>query len=167
MPTNQFSWTANEIQTKQGFYVAPGNKNPNSDEAKFLVLRYTDERSSKLCQTIDNMARSSGGIVIYDESAISRGLSSGYRTSLFHDNCRCRLIPKPDSIQDEVISDIDLLLSVSGALSESEKVRLKHRLSEKNLEKYNSREYQYRIRRVMDINASGFHQLHDRRGRFR
>jgi hypothetical protein len=167
MPSSDFYWTVNEIQTKQGFYVGPGNKDYDEDEVRFLVLRYQDERSSKLCQDIDNMARSNGGVVIYDQSAIKKGLSAEYRTGLFHENCRCRLVPKPKAIEEnKQIDETDFMMSIrSSAIREAERERLREFLSDENYKRVVSDGYNRRANMVYDVNESGKHYLHDRRGR--
>lgn len=167
MPTNDFYWTVNEVKTKQGFYVGPGNKDYEEDEQRFLVLRYQDERSSKLCEDIDNMSKANGGIVIYDQSAIGRGLSGEYRTGLFHENCRCRLVPKPKAFdENKQIDETDFLLSIQdSSIRENERVRLREFLTDENYEKVVSEGYNRRVQMVYDVNMSGRHYRHDRRGR--
>lgn len=169
MASNDFYWTVNEIQTKQGFYVGPGNKDYDEEQEKFIVLRYQDERSSKLCRDIDNMSRSNGGIVIYDQSAIAKGLSSEYRTGLFHSNCRCRLVPKPKPMEKtKELDNVDFMLAIrDSAVSTNHRSRLKEFLSDENYQRVISARYLQRINMVYDVNESGKHYLHDRRGRVR
>lgn len=165
MPSSQFHWTATEIPTYQGFYVASGNKNYATDELRFLVVRYKDDRSSALCQRIEEMSMSQGGIVIYDESAIRRGFSSDYRTGLFHKNCRCRLIPKPQAFGDRV-DELDFQVAAGmSSINASELSRLEGKLTESTYKKLTSQKFRQRVGMVTSVNISGRHWLHDRRSR--
>lgn len=164
-PAEGYEWTATEVQTHSGFTVGTGNKNPDKEETRFIVLRYDDERSSKLCRDIEAMSKSSGGIIIKDESAIKRGLSSTYRTNLFHRNCRCRLILKPKATPEEV-DDFDVDMSVKDtAIARTELGRAEKLLGPDFAKKYTSFKYQKRLEMVMEVNESGKHYRHDRRGR--
>ena len=71
---------------------------------KFLVLRQRDERSSELCQRIEEKAYREGGLsfpvridgYVFDEKLAYEHLTSPetkYYTHLFHEHCRCQLIP--------------------------------------------------------------------------
>lgn len=164
-PEEGYEWTATEIQTHSGFTLGVGNKNPDKEETRFIVLRYDDERSSKLCKDIEAMSKSNGGIIINDQEAIKRGLSNLYRTNLFHKNCRCRLVLKPKSTPDEV-DDVDIKMSVKDtAISRTELGRAEKLLGPDFAKKYTSFKYQKRLEMVMNVNESGRHYLHDRRGR--
>lgn len=151
--TNSFTSTSSEIKAHKDFYVGPGSQqNPHRKEVTFLVLRINDERSSDLCKRMEQMAFSNGGLDIKDEDAIKRGFSSEYRTRLFHDNCRCRLIIKPSALGDQA-DYIDFQMAAGKtAISSAALSRAKKELSEDLIDDYSSESYQQRIRHVMDIN---------------
>lgn len=158
-----YEWTSAEVQTLQGFYVGPGNKNVDTEEPTFLVVRYQDERSSDLCKQMEAMAFSQGGLVIKDQGAIQRGLSTEYRTGLFHNNCRCRLVIKPKATGEETDETDLTIASTENALSNSELERATQFLGEKMAKKYTSFGYRKRVANVLDVNLSGKHYRHDRR----
>lgn len=71
---------------------------------KYLVLRQRDERSSELCARIERMSYRNGGLsfpvrvggYVFDEDIAIEHMLSGsndYYTHLFHEHCRCHLIP--------------------------------------------------------------------------
>lgn len=165
MASEDFAWTLSELRTYQGFYVAPQGPNPEREQTSYMVLRYDDERSSELCRQIENMADQQGGIVFDDPSAVKRGFSSSYRTGLFHRNCRCRLIPKPKALPDQLDELDELMATEDSSLANNEISRLREEMPEDVLEKYLSPEFQRRKRMVISVNESGKHYLHDRRGR--
>jgi hypothetical protein len=87
---------------------------------KFLVLRQRDERSSNLCQRIEQIAYSNGGLefpftldgMLYSkEDAVEHveRMDSSYYTHLFHENCRCHLIPvsEENSVSYDGIDEVD------------------------------------------------------------
>lgn len=153
-PSPQFTWTASELKTYSGFYVAPANKNPDENELKFLVVRYQDERSSDLCKEIEAMSFSQGGIVIRDKGAISRGLSNEYYTNLFHSNCRCRLVLKPDAFDDS-IDAMDFEMAAGNSIfREMQARKSRGKLSEDLMSKYTSFDYQKSVQNVIDVNKS-------------
>lgn len=162
--TQPYTDTSSKLKTFQNFYVAPGNQHdPENKEVKFLVLRYNDERSSALCKQIEEMARSNGGIYIQDENAIKRGFSSSYRTQLFHENCRCRLVIKP-RFMGNVIDDLSFSLAAgNSSLSNAAVYRGKRELAEDLMDDYESESYKQRVYNVMSINLSRQHNKHDRR----
>jgi len=148
-----FFWTAAEIRTQSGFHVAPGHQNPNKEETTYLVLRYRDGTSSKLCAQIEAMALSSGGIVIYDSGAISRGFSGEYRTGLFHRNCRCRLMPKPKGIMTPEIDRTDMQMAVGdSSLAKNEADRFRETAPDDVYDKFNSADYRQRVNNVFNLN---------------
>jgi len=168
MPSSSsFFWTSSEIQAPNGLFVAPGDKNPDPEELTFLVLRVRDGSSHRVCQSIDDMAASNGGIVIYDKSAVARGLSGEFRTRLFHQNCRCRLILRPKVFMDKV-DELDMLMATSdSSVRYNEFVRAKNRLSE-DLQKLLMSPN--RLRRISDVTAINMGKkrlrARDSRGRF-
>lgn len=161
--TDKFASTSSEIKAYQDFYVGPGHQqDPQRKEVTFLVLRVDDERSSELCKKMEQMAFSNGGLDIKDEDAIRRGFSSEFRTRLFHDNCRCRLIIKPSALGDQT-DYIDFQMSAGKtAISASAISRAKKELSEDLMDDYASESYQQRIRHVMDINLQTRNRLANR-----
>lgn len=163
-PVPSFSNTSSEIKAYTDFYVGPGNQqSPGSKEVKFLVLRYNDERSSELCKKMEQMALSNGGIDIKDEDAIKRGFSSNYRTRLFHDNCRCRLIIKPEPLGDQTDYIGFQMAAGKTSISSAAISRAKKELSEDLMDDYSSESYQQRITNVMSINLSTRNEMASKR----
>jgi hypothetical protein len=157
MANSQFYWTSEEVLTKSGFYVAPANANPASEEISFLVVRIDDERSSDLCKKIERMSLSNGGIVFRGDggAAIEAGFSSAYHTGLFHENCRCRLIVKPRSLQDELdVLDFEMAAN-SSVLSYNEQYRAEKKLEDSQFKQYTSPSFKSRVREITSINFNG------------
>jgi 23S rRNA-/tRNA-specific pseudouridylate synthase len=151
--TNDFFWTSSEFQAPNGVTVGPGNKNPDPEELTFMVLRVRDGSSHRICERIDALAASSGGIVIYDKSAVARGFSGEFRTRLFHQNCRCRLIIRPKVFMDKT-DELDLIWATSdSSVRYNEFARAKQQLSEKLQKLVESPKYSRRISDVLAINA--------------
>lgn len=88
---------------------------------KYLVIRKRDERSSELCERIEQIAYASGGLrfpfridgYTYDEEVaiehILSNSSSNYYTNLFHSNCRCHLVPvsEENSVSYDGVDEVD------------------------------------------------------------
>lgn len=155
MPVSrEFTWTASEIKTYTGFYVAPGNQNPERDEVTYLVVRRRDDASSELCKSIEEVSLSAGGIVIRDQDAVRRGFSSEYRTQLFHPNCRCKLVIKPKAFGDST-DYLAFSMAVSGgSISDAEMSRIRSSLNEDLLERYRSYEYRRSVKDIFYGNNS-------------
>jgi len=95
---------------------------------KYLVLRQKDERSSDLCSRIERLASSRGGLEFpfridgykYDEEVALRNVAEknhSYHTGLFHENCRCHLIPvaETNSVSMDSFDDIDTQYMLHGS----------------------------------------------------
>lgn len=100
-----------------------------------MVLRINDERSSELCKKIESYAIKSGGLEFpftvddytFNESDLDRGLTNsyhkqGFKTEVFHNNCRCSLVPISDTMSKSIkynqrFDDIDRMMSIDSALS--------------------------------------------------
>lgn len=73
---------------------------------KFYVLRQQDERSSELCESIEKRSLREGGLTFplvhtgytYDMEDVEDNLekTGRYYTNLFHEHCRCHLVPVSD-----------------------------------------------------------------------
>lgn len=165
--TSKFFWTSSEFQSPNGVTVGPGHMNPDPNELTFMVLRVRDGSSHRICERIEALAASSGGVVIYDKSAVARGFSGEFRTRLFHQNCRCRLIIKPKIFMGKT-DELDLIWATSdSSVKYNEFVRAKQSLSEELQKLVESPKYNRRINDVLAINA-GEKRLRARnaRGRF-
>jgi hypothetical protein len=151
------TWTSQEIPTKSGFYVAPANSNPASEEISFLVARIDDERSSDLCKKIEQMALSSGGITIRSgaisrEAAMFAGFGSGYYSGLFHENCRCRLVVKPKALYEQTdVLDLEIAAG-NNSVTYNELFRLEKKLEKNLFKQFVSMEFRNRLKDIMSFN---------------
>jgi hypothetical protein len=155
--SSSFTWTTEEIRTKTGFLVGPGNKNPAAEEITYLVLRIDDERSSTLCREIERMSRTNGGIVIRvgsisEQDVLSMGFSSAYHTHLFHENCRCRLMLRPKAMA-ESIDELDFMMAAGpSAMSYNTQYEAEKKLEASVLTRAKAFEYRAAIQKVVSIN---------------
>lgn len=78
---------------------------------RYYVLRVYDSAGDEchICKEREKEANAVGGLE-FDEDVVNRGMARGFYTGLFHDGCRCRLVPAMDGtpIEDEL--DRELLL---------------------------------------------------------
>jgi hypothetical protein len=161
MPRNKahssgFTWTTEEISTKTGITLGPANANPDSEELAYLVVRVDDERSSDLCKEIERMSRTNGGIVFRngESEALSRGMGGGTHTHLFHDNCRCRLVLKPQAMYG-AIDELDFSMAVGpSALNHTQQMRAQKKLEAPVLQRAKAFEYRAQIQRIVSNNLS-------------
>ena len=94
-----------------------------------MVVRVKDERSSSLCAAIEEYALQNGGLEFpfsfagqyYDSNTLNAGLARAGNlvTEVFHQNCRCSLVP----ISSDTIfrygrpDDLDMHMMLDSALS--------------------------------------------------
>lgn len=86
---------------------------------KYHQIRIVDERHSHICRAINDREKQQGGLTFpftitvggttfnYDEDTLLDGLTvpdGWYHTHLFHNNCRCRIVPivEPFATPDEL-----------------------------------------------------------------
>lgn len=168
MPRNKahssgFTWTTEEISTKTGITLGPANANPDSEELAYLVVRVDDERSSDLCKEIERMSRTNGGIVFRsgESEALSRGMGGGTHTHLFHDNCRCRLIIKPQAMYG-AIDELDFMMAAgTSALNYTQQLRAEKKLESPVLQRAKAFEYRAQIQRIISNNLSNKNPIWD------
>ena len=98
---------------------------------KYIVVRVHDERSSQLCSEIEALALQKGGLEFpfqykgnyYDSNTLNTGLSAAGQTHtrVFHENCRCSLVPiSSDSFfRYSSPDELDMHMMVEGALAHS------------------------------------------------
>jgi hypothetical protein len=157
--SSSFTWTTEELRTKTGLLVGPASSNPDAAELSFLVVRMDDDRSSRLCKDIERMANSNGGIVFRGsasivDSSISAGMTGGYHTGLFHDNCRCRLLIKPNAFYGE-IDELDFMMAASSsAISYNQQYRAKQNLEAPVQKRAENFEYKASIQRIISSNLA-------------
>jgi hypothetical protein len=103
---------------------------------KYMVLRIDDERSSELCKAIEAYAMEEGGLEFpfsfegnyYDSNTLNAGLETygEYHTKVFHENCRCSLVP----ISNETIwkhrppDYLDMHMMIDSAIAEANLVQV-------------------------------------------
>lgn len=100
---------------------------------KWMIVRIKDERSSDICKAIEGKALMEGGLEFpfrigafqYTDNVVTRALNTSgqYHTNLFHDNCRCHLVPVNESdtvlYPGKQLDEIDEMMLVNSAYSYS------------------------------------------------
>ena len=117
-----------------------------------MVLRVNDERSSDICKSIEEYALEEGGLEFpftfngnyYDSNTLNAGLETygEMYTKVFHENCRCSLVP----ISDETVwkhrppDVLDMHMMIDSAIADANlyEVGIQDSVSQATLERYSS-----------------------------